>query len=121
MEDAEKTESELSREELGERLKVAREYLGFTQEDIAQSLGVARSALSLMEAGRRRVDALELKKLAAIYRRPLGYFTGEVASEELDEDIKHLARRASRLAPEDREELARFAEFLYARRESGDR
>src|SRR6516164_2521755 len=104
------------RKSLGGRLREAREYLGFSQEEVATFLGVPRSALSLMETGRRKVDALELKKLAGLYKRPVGHFTGEAkATTSFGTDVKHLARQVSELSPEDREELARFADFLRAR------
>ena len=102
---------------LSERLREAREYLGFSQEEVAGYLDVPRSALSLMERGRRKVDALELKKLAGLYKRPVGYFTDEGVDEDsFAADVVHLARKASHLSPEDREELGRFADFLRVRR-----
>ena len=48
---------------LSTRLKEAREYRGFSQEDIARYLGVPRSAISLIENGSRRVSATELSRL----------------------------------------------------------
>ncbi len=106
------------RKALGERLREAREYLGFSQDQVATFLSVPRSALSLMETGQRKVDALELKKLAGLYKRPLGFFTGE-ASEEVSfgADVRHLARKVSELSPDDREELVRFADFLRGRKQ----
>src|SRR5206468_11046139 len=101
------------RKTLGERLREAREYLGFSQEEVATYLGVSRSALSLIETGQRKVDALELKKLASLYKRPATYFTGEDAENlAVGEEIAHLARKASELSAEDRAELGRFADFL---------
>ncbi len=106
------------RKTLGERLREAREYLGFSQEEVATFLGVPRSALSLMETGQRKVDALELKKLAGLYKRPVGYFTGDEAEEiPFGADVKHLARKVAQLSPDDREELARFADFLRAKKQ----
>jgi transcriptional regulator with XRE-family HTH domain len=106
------------RKSLGERLREAREYLGFSQEEVATFLGVSRSALSLIETGQRKVDALELKKLAGLYKRPVGYFTGEEAEEiSFGADVKHLARKVAELSPADREELARFADFLRAKKQ----
>lgn len=106
------------RKTLGERLREAREYLGFSQDQVATFLGVSRSALSLMETGQRKVDALELKKLAGLYKRPAGYFTGEEAEDvSFGADVKHLARKAAQLSPDDREELTRFADFLRARKQ----
>ncbi|MGH7651512.1 MAG: helix-turn-helix domain-containing protein [Gemmatimonadaceae bacterium] len=108
------------RETLGERLREAREYLGFSQEDTAKFLGVPRSALSLMETGQRKVDAFELKKLATLYERPIEYFTGSDAiGSSFGSDIQHLARKVSELSQDDREELSRFADFLRSRKQKG--
>lgn len=108
------------RKALGERLREARVYLGFSQDQVATFLGVSRSALSQIESGRRKVDALELKKLAGLYNRPVGHFTGEETAEfSFGSDIKHLARKVSELSHDDREELARFADFLRARKRKG--
>jgi len=106
------------RKTLGERLREAREYLGFSQEEVATFLDVSRSALSLIETGQRKVDALELKKLAGLYKRPVGYFTGEEAEEmSFGADVRHLARKVAELSADDREELARFADFLRAKKQ----
>lgn len=106
------------RKALGERLREAREYLGFSQEEVAAFLGVSRSALSLMETGQRKVDALELKKLAGLYKRPVGYFTGDEAENfSFGADVKHLARKVSQLSADDRQELGRFADFLWTRKQ----
>ncbi len=106
------------RKTLGERLREAREYLGFSQDQVAVFLEISRSALSLMETGQRKVDALELKKLAGLYKRPVGYFTGDEAEEvSFGTDVKHLARQVAELSLDDREELGRFADFLRARKQ----
>ncbi len=97
--------------ELGKRLKQAREYIGVTQEEAAKHLGVRRSAISEMEAGKRGVGALEIKQLAALYQRPMGWFAGEVEAPAAD-DVDFLARTVSELSENDRTELANFAEFL---------
>ncbi|HKW17053.1 MAG TPA: helix-turn-helix transcriptional regulator [Terriglobales bacterium] len=101
---------------LAELLKQAREYLSLSQDEVAKAVGIARAAISLIESGQRRVDALELKKFAAVYQRPVSYFTGdEVAEATLPSEVEHLARAAANLSSKDREELARFAEFLQSR------
>lgn len=104
---------------MGERLKESREYLGFSQDQVATFLGVPRSAISLLEAGQRKVDAIELKKLAGLFKRPVSHFTGEEVDEVFDTaDVQHLARKVSSLSEDDREELSRFADFLRARKKS---
>jgi transcriptional regulator with XRE-family HTH domain len=109
------------RRQLGERLRQAREYLGLSQEEVATYLKVPRTALTGVEGGQRRVEAIELKRLAELYRQPVSYFTGEdVAAAALPADVAHLARAAAELSVKDREELGRFAEYLRAR-SGGDR
>jgi transcriptional regulator with XRE-family HTH domain len=105
------------RKSLGERLREAREYLGFSQDQVAVFLGVSRSALSLMESGQRKVDALELKMLAGLYKRSVGYFTGDQEDTAIGAEVKHLARKLSDLSAEDKEELERFADYLRARKQ----
>ena len=105
-----------NRTELGVRLKVAREYLQLNQEEVAKSLNLPRSAISLIETGARKVEVMELKRLAELYQQPIGHFTGEQsAGAMLPEHVDHLARTASQLKPKDREELLRFAQFLQQR------
>ncbi len=105
------------RQLLGMRLKEAREYLELSQDEVAKAVQIPRSAISMMETGQRKVDALELSRLAEIYQRPIDYFTGESKSPpKAAEEIKHLARAAAGLTDKDREELLRFAEFLRDRR-----
>ena len=108
--------SDFERSEMARRLKEAREYLELPQDDVARELGVPRTAISLMESGQRKVEALELQKLARLYQRPVGYFTGEEAADvDLPPQVAHLARAASKLSSRDRDELTRFAEYLRAR------
>jgi len=111
---------ERHRAALGERLRIAREYVGLSQEEVAKHLGIPRSALSNVEAGQRKLDTLELTKLAKLYQRPITWITGEdgpVAAEkdELPAEVAHLARAAAGLSRQDRQELARFADFLKSR------
>jgi len=105
------------RKSLGARLREAREYLGLSQDEVAKGVGVPRSAISLIENGQRKVDALELKKLAELYQRPAADFTGDtdVIDAPVPEMVQHLARAAAKLTETDRAELLRFAEFLSAK------
>lgn len=109
--------AEPDRQTLGERLRVAREYVGLKQEDVARHLSVPRSALSHIEAGQRKVDALELTRIAKLYQRPVSWFTGDDNSTptEIPDEVAHVARAAARLSSQDRQELARFADFLRSR------
>jgi len=52
---------------LGEAATGSAEYLGLSQEYVAQQTGIPRPAISEIEAGRRKVDSLELKRLSKLY------------------------------------------------------
>src|ERR1051326_7794231 len=97
--------TDVDRQILGTRLKEAREYLELSQDEVAKFLKVPRSAISLMEAGQRKGDAIELQKLAEIYQRPVSFFIGEIMpAAPIPEVVQHLARAASKLTDQDREE-----------------
>ena len=114
-------DDETERRRLGERLREARKYLGLKQEEVAAYLKIPRTGLTDIENGQRRVEAIELTRLARLYRQSVGYFTGEdQASADLPADVAHLARRVADLPEDDRAELSRFADYLRSR-SSGDR
>lgn len=50
--------------ELGSRLRRIRESRSYTQEEIAELLGIPRSSVVQIESGNRSVDSLELMKLS---------------------------------------------------------
>jgi len=108
--------SAAERTRLGEILRQSREYLALSQEEVAKAVGIPRAAISLIESGQRRVDTVELKRFAAILQRPVTYFTDDEPKDVgLPSEVEHLARAAANLSAKDREELARFAEFLHSR------
>lgn len=109
---------EAERMALGARLKEAREYLDFSQDEVAEAVGISRSAVSLIESGQRKVEVIELKRFAALFDRPIEFFTGELTPSVPEaNEILALARAAKKLSNKDVEELRRFAEFLQSRSE----
>src|SRR6476646_4620524 len=111
----------VERQRLGERLREARKYTGLKQEDVAAYLKIPRTALVDIESGERRVEAIELTRLAKLYKQPVSYFTGEdAAAAALPPSIAHLARQAAELSDKDREELGRFVEYLRSRARSAE-
>jgi len=102
----------IDRAALGARLKEAREYRGFSQEEVAKYLGVPRSAISLLENGTRRLEALELTKLAKLYDSSMEELAGQAAPDAEPDSVRLVARAAAGLSAEDREEMLRFAQFL---------
>ena len=59
-------------------LRTARLDAGLTQLQVAQLLDVHQSYVSKCESGERRVDVIELTDFAAIYKKPLMYFVGDI-------------------------------------------
>jgi len=56
------------------KLKQARFDAGLTQDDVAKKFKRPQSYVSKCEAGEQRVDILELKKFAELYKKDVGYF-----------------------------------------------
>ncbi len=104
--------------QVGARLRDAREFMGFSQAEIAEVLGISRPAVTGIEAGRRRVTGLELKTLAKLYERPYDYFLGEDVEVEDNPIIAAIYRVSRDLSDEDREEVRRYAEYVRSRRSS---
>ena len=104
---------ERQRIDLGARLREARDYVGLSQDEVASALNLSRPAVTNMESGARKVEALEVERLARLYGRSVEFLlTGKEASENEDAQIAFLARATRGLSTRDLEELGRFAEFL---------
>lgn len=95
---------------LAERLRTERQYIGLSQADVADVLGVPRAAVSALETGRRRVTGLELRRLAELYGTSVDTLLGKEAAE--DATTTALFRAAKGLTADDKEQVLRFAEFL---------
>lgn len=72
----------ITHQELGRRLRVAREANRLTQEDVAGHLGVSRPTVGQIEAGNRTVSSLELDRLAYLFGRDIREFIAESFQEE---------------------------------------
>ena len=56
------------------KLKKARLEAGLTQVEAAKKLKRPQSYISKSEAGEQRLDIVEIKKFAGIYKKEVGYF-----------------------------------------------
>ena len=56
---------------LVEKLRKAREDAGLDQTQAAQKLGTTQSYISKLESGQRRIDVIQLKELAKIYKKKI--------------------------------------------------
>lgn len=62
---------------IGERVRVARQQRGLRQDDVARRVSLERSVLSKVEAGTRRLSAIELLLLSEALRVPMGWLVRE--------------------------------------------
>jgi transcriptional regulator with XRE-family HTH domain len=109
-------------QQLARRLREAREFMNLSQQFVSDQTGIPRSAISDIERGSRRVESLELKRLAELYRMPVAYLLGEATPAEeaelagaapaVDPTVEALTRAASEMSEKEREEVLRFALFL---------
>lgn len=107
------------RKDIGAKVREARTYLGYSQDDVGAVLKIPRTAVGNIEAGTRGLDAVELRKLANFLEKPVAYFTDEpMKLTKAGDDVVALARLASKLTPGDLNELREFAAYLEARAES---
>lgn len=105
--------SQSDKAELNDRLRMARELAGLSQGQVAKLLGLHRPSVSEMEAGRRKVSAEELAKLADIYRVSLAWLTGiEDGSDKAGAKLELVARELTKLKPEDLDRVLQVLTML---------
>lgn len=61
-------------QDLVNRLVKARKAAKLKQIDAARKLGKTQSYISKIESGQRRIDTVQLKEFAAIYKKKILYF-----------------------------------------------
>lgn len=59
---------------LVKQLKNARKEIGLDQGEVADLLNRTQSYISKIESGQRRIDVIQLKELAKIYKKNISYF-----------------------------------------------
>ena len=61
-------------QKLIQRLKSARQETGLDQITVAKKLGRTQSYVSKIESGQRRVDLVQVKEFAKIYKKSVDFF-----------------------------------------------
>lgn len=56
------------------KFRQARMDAGLSQIDVAKALKTRQALISRCELGERRIDFIELRRFAKLYRKPLSYF-----------------------------------------------
>lgn len=67
----------INQKKLGEKIKELRENLEISQDDLAKKVGLSRAAVSEIERGNRGIEALELAKIAEIFKMDMDYLLRE--------------------------------------------
>lgn len=104
--------------ELGRRIRLAREEALLSQDAVAQHLELPRSAVSLIESGKRKVDSLELERFSRLVGKSILFFFDEgsrtVESNNFEEydptQILFSANQVVDISP-DKEQIERFRQF----------
>jgi transcriptional regulator with XRE-family HTH domain len=95
---------------LGGRLREARNLAGLSQGQVARILGLHRPTVTEIEAGNRKVSAVELSKFAEAYDVTTSWLLAEVPDQldASDPRLQLAARELSKLKPADLDRLLRL-------------
>ena len=104
---------------IGSRLRETREYLGFSEEDVARHLGLSKREFSHMESGGRQPGNSELQALAKLYQTRVEFLADGEQEAPGWEVFPDLNRAAADLSAADRNEILRFAQFICSRSSDG--
>lgn len=93
---------------LYERIKEARTELHLSQDYVAKSLGVNRTAIVEIESGKRKVSADELGKFSELFQIPADELLNGRSTEM---PVQMFARRFGALDEADQQEILNLIEF----------
>ncbi|WP_298841959.1 helix-turn-helix transcriptional regulator [uncultured Clostridium sp.] len=93
---------------LNERLKQARKNLGLSQEYVAKVMNLHRTTITSIEAGSRKITAIEMKAFSELYGVTLNDL---MYNEENKNETKMFARAFSSLSDIDKDEIMNLIEF----------
>ncbi|MGB9992352.1 ImmA/IrrE family metallo-endopeptidase [Massilia sp. SM-13] len=100
-------EQKVRPEVLGNRVRAARTICRMTQESAASELGMSRTTLVAIEAGKRAVSSAELRRIAELFK----VSEGELLDVEIPAIEMPVEFRSSAMLPESKDEVA-VASFL---------
>lgn len=106
--------NENSKQQIGSRLRWAREQAGLSQGQVAQRMGMHRPTISQIEAGERNVRADEVSRFGDLYGVSQDWLIrGDSSLEgERDPRIELAARELSKLKQEDLDSILRLIQVL---------
>lgn len=93
-----------------DKLKEARKQLGFSQEYVANCLGISRTELSQIEQGNRKVSVMEAVEFCKIYHLSTD-FIFENANNEYNKDV--FTNEFETLTENDQREILKLIRFKH--------
>ena len=101
--------NELNYKKIGERLRKLRKYMGLTQEQVANILGLGRDAIIRIEKGNRKIDLQELINFSKLYSISMDELTAQ--EHIINGNDVALARGFSELSEKDKKEIISLIEY----------
>ena len=108
-----------------EQLKKARISMGYTQQQVADAMGITNSTYCGYETGKRSPDVAKIKQLSAIlhtsgdFLLETGFSPEEDAGPVLDTTAIQQARQFARLTPDFQKIVSELTEQLLKTQENG--
>lgn len=108
------------------KMKALRERIGYTQNELAQKLGVSRSLICLWEQGYANISLKQLIKISYIYQVPLDYLFGfidkpypEIKYNYIkDIDLKYIGKKIREIRKKENLTQDKFSKKLDTKRSS---
>ena len=95
---------------IGSKIKDARQEANMSQKQLAELVGFDSStAISLIEAGQRKVSIEDIEKIGKILQKDIKFFLGK-KNEEVD--LKYALRADKDLSKEAKDSIANFIDFI---------
>ena len=100
---------EINYKKIGERLRKLRKYMGLTQEQVAEILGLGRDAILRIEKGDRKIDLEELMNFSKLYNISMDELTAQ--EHVINGNDVAFARGFSELSEKDKKEIISLIEY----------
>ena len=96
---------------IAEKLREARLKLGFSQDFVAQSLGVSRTVITQIELGNRKITSDEIVGLCKLYHLSADYILN---TDNIETNQSVFARGFNELDDKDQQEILNLIAFKKA-------
>ena len=98
--------------EFKERLKEMRKQRGFSQVELAEQLGLAKSTVGAYESGQIDPSIVALKKIAQFFHVDACYLLGEEKQGDLGPELGMLVDKYQELSQEGKEMAMQYIDML---------